>query len=74
MNLITSGVHGKRTSFFFRLFHRYYQQVNTIPRVTTQSDFQAVIKSQNIPHASYDIDGDGVVSQEDYLLAKVSVA
>lgn len=46
-------------------------KVNNIPQVSTQSDFQALIKAQNIPHPSYDIDGDGVVSQEDYALAKV---
>eukprot|EP00903_Cladosiphon_okamuranus_P015600 g14405.t1 len=46
------------------------QEVNNIPQVSTQSDFQALIKAQNIPHPSYDIDGDGVVSQEDYALAK----
>ncbi|CAM9978369.1 unnamed protein product, partial [Pylaiella littoralis] len=45
-------------------------QVNNIPHVGTQSDFRALIKAQNIPHPSYDIDGDGVVSQEDYALAK----
>ncbi|CAM9898791.1 unnamed protein product [Ectocarpus sp. 12 AP-2014] len=45
-------------------------QVNNIPQVATQSDFRALIKAQNIPHPSYDIDGDGVVSQEDYALAK----
>lgn len=45
--------------------------MNNIPQVSTQSDFRALIKAQNIPHASYDIDGDGVVSQEDYALAKV---
>lgn len=47
-------------------------KVNNIPQVSTQSDFRALIKAQNIPHPSYDIDGDGVVSQEDYALAKVS--
>lgn len=46
-------------------------KVNNIPQVSTQSDFRALIKAQNIPHPSYDIDGDGVVSQEDYALAKV---
>lgn len=46
-------------------------KVNNIPQVSTQSDFRALIKAQNIPHSSYDIDGDGVVSQEDYALAKV---
>lgn len=46
-------------------------KVNNIPQVSTQSEFRALIKAQNIPHPSYDIDGDGVVSQEDYALAKV---
>lgn len=49
-----------------------HTQVNNIPQVGTQNDFRALIKAQNIPHSSYDIDGDGVVSQEDYALAKVS--
>lgn len=49
-------------------------QVNNIPQVQTQSDFRALIKAQNIPHLSYDIDGDGIVSQEDYALAKVSAS
>lgn len=51
--------------------NRRASKVNNIPQVSTQSDFQALIKAQNIPHPSYDIDGDGVVSQEDYALAKV---
>ncbi|CAN0399145.1 unnamed protein product [Ascophyllum nodosum] len=45
-------------------------EVNNIPKVHAQSDFQAVVKTQNIPHESYDIDGDGVVSPEDYAMAK----
>ena len=27
-------------------------------------------KMMNMPHSSYDVDGDGVVSQEDFMLAK----
>lgn len=56
-------------SFFVRMLPCV--KVNNIPHVGTQSDFRALIKAQNIPHPSYDIDGDGVVSQEDYALAKV---
>lgn len=47
-------------------------QVNNIPQVNSQRHFRALIKAQNIPHPSYDIDGDGVVGQEDYALAKVT--
>lgn len=36
----------------------------------TRSELQRRIKLANMPHPSYDIDGDGWVSQEDYKLAK----
>lgn len=45
-------------------------EVNNIPRSRAQSELQKKMKRMNMPHASYDIDGDGYVSQEDYFLAK----
>lgn len=46
-------------------------RVNNFPQAKTQSEFLARLKHQNIPHESFDVDGDGVVSQEDYRLAKM---
>ena len=43
---------------------------NNIPRSQTQSGLRASMRRMNMPHISYDIDGDGIVSQEDYFLAK----
>jgi len=40
------------------------------PRVRTRSELQKVRRQSMIPHESYDIDGDGVVSQKDLFLAK----
>ena len=45
-------------------------RVNNIPKSKTRSELLRTIKAQNIPHHSFDIDGDGYVSQEDLLLGK----
>ena len=45
-------------------------RVNNIPKSNTRSDLLRKIKATNIPHHSFDIDGDGYVSQEDLLLGK----
>lgn len=44
--------------------------INNFPRSKTQSEFLQKKRLANMPHESYDIDGDGYVSQEDYYLAK----
>jgi len=44
--------------------------INNFPRSKHRSELQKKIKKINMPHISYDIDGDGYVSQEDYFLAK----
>lgn len=44
--------------------------VNNIPRSATQSSLRLDRRRTNMPHISYDIDGDGIVSQDDYFLAK----
>jgi len=43
---------------------------NNLPRSNTQSDLRKNLRTVNMPHSSYDIDGDGYVSQEDYFLSK----
>lgn len=43
---------------------------NNIPHSKTHSDLRKSMRRVNMPHISYDIDGDGIVSQEDYFLAK----
>ena len=43
---------------------------NNLPRSTTQSRLNQMKREINMPHMSYDIDGDGDVSQEDYFLSK----
>jgi len=43
---------------------------NTIPRSRTQSELRRSYKTMNLPHPSFDIDGDGYVSQMDFNLAK----
>ncbi|GMH56759.1 hypothetical protein TrRE_jg10467 [Triparma retinervis] len=45
-------------------------RVNNIPKSKTRSELMRTIKATNIPHHSFDIDGDGYVSQEDLLLGK----
>ena len=45
-------------------------KINNIPKSKTRSELIAKIKASNIPHHSFDIDGDGYVSQEDLLLGK----
>ena len=45
-------------------------KVNNIPKSETRSELMRKIKATNIPHHSFDIDGDGYVSQEDLLLGK----
>ena len=44
--------------------------VNNFPRCKTASELHRRIKASGTPHPSYDLDGDGYVSQEDYRLAK----
>ena len=44
--------------------------MNNIPKSKTRSELMRTIKATNIPHHSFDIDGDGYVSQEDLLLGK----
>lgn len=45
-------------------------KVNNFPPSRTRSELLKRIKSTCAPHPSFDIDGDGWVSQEDYRLAK----
>ena len=45
-------------------------KVNNIPRSRTRSELMKKIKYGSDPHPSYDVDGDGWVSQEDYGIAK----
>jgi hypothetical protein len=45
-------------------------EVNNFPQSRTRSELMKRIKSTCAPHPSFDIDGDGWVSQEDYRLAK----
>ena len=44
--------------------------VNNIPKSKTRSEFLHKVKYGADPHPSYDVDGDGWVSQEDYGIAK----
>merc|ERR1711977_679036 len=44
--------------------------VNNQPKQKTQSAMFEARRRVNEPHASYDIDGDGFISQSDYHLAK----
>mmetsp|Transcript_12890 Transcript_12890/g.19381 ORF Transcript_12890/g.19381 Transcript_12890/m.19381 type:complete len:345 (+) Transcript_12890:113-1147(+) len=44
--------------------------VNNIPPSKTRSEMLRKRRENCVPHASFDIDGDGWVSQEDYRLAK----
>jgi len=43
---------------------------NPIPPSKTYSEYQEKLKHMNMPHISYDIDGDGVVGAEDLFMAK----
>lgn len=45
-------------------------KVNNLPKSKTQSMYRKKLHMVNQPHISYDIDGDGYVSQEDYWLSK----
>jgi hypothetical protein len=45
-------------------------KVNNIPKSKTRSEFLRKVKYGADPHPSYDVDGDGWVSQEDYGIAK----
>lgn len=45
-------------------------KVNNIPKSHTRSEFLRKVKYGADPHPSYDVDGDGWVSQEDYGIAK----
>ena len=45
-------------------------ETNNFPRSRTKKELQRKKKLTNMPHMSYDIDGDGYVSQEDYFMAK----
>ena len=44
--------------------------INNFPRSKHRSELVKKVKKINMPHISYDIDGDGYVSAEDYFLAK----
>ena len=46
------------------------ETANNIPVSQSQSEFHAKKKAINIPHPSYDIDGDGFVGQEDLFRSK----
>lgn len=46
-------------------------EANTIPRSKTRSELLRRRRFMDMPHDSYDIDGDGVVDQEDFRLAKL---
>jgi len=45
-------------------------EVNNFPKSLSKTELSRKVKKINMPHPSYDIDGDGYVSQEDYFLAK----
>ena len=67
MNAYSRPVHSKnqplRSSFLD-------PETNNFPRSKTKKELQRKKKLVNMPHMSYDIDGDGYVSQEDYFMAK----
>lgn len=44
--------------------------INNFAKCRTMTELKARIKASGTPHPSYDLDGDGYVSQEDYRLAK----
>lgn len=44
--------------------------VNNFSPSKTRTELMQRVRAAAIPHASYDLDGDGYVSQEDYRLAK----
>lgn len=43
--------------------------VNNLPPARTHSEYAGFVKNRNRAHRSYDLDGDGQVSQDDYKLA-----
>ncbi|GMH82163.1 hypothetical protein TrVE_jg13001 [Triparma verrucosa] len=43
---------------------------NPIPPSKTYTEYQQKLRSMNLPHISYDIDGDGIVGPEDLFMAK----
>ena len=45
-------------------------EVNNLPKSKTFTELRRKKRYMDMPHASYDIDGDGIVSQEDMFLAK----
>ena len=45
-------------------------EVNNFPRSRTRSELLERIRKSGLPDSSYDIDGDGFVSQEDYKFSK----
>jgi hypothetical protein len=45
-------------------------EINNFPKCRTHSELLKRIRASGTPHPSYDLDGDGYVSQEDYRLAK----
>lgn len=47
------------------------KQVNTLGRSNTRSEMINRLRTINMPHISYDIDGDGVVSPDDMAIAKL---
>ena len=46
------------------------EAVNDLPRSKTLSDLREKVRYMDMPHESYDIDGDGIVSHQDMFLAK----
>lgn len=45
-------------------------EINNFPKCRTVTELKSRIRASGTPHPSYDLDGDGYVSQEDYRLAK----
>ena len=43
---------------------------NPIPPSKTYTEYKDKLRSMNLPHISYDIDGDGIVGPEDLFMAK----
>ncbi|KAH8082886.1 hypothetical protein SO694_0044802 [Aureococcus anophagefferens] len=43
---------------------------NNMPRSRTRSEFKKKLRGVNVPHWSYDLDGDGEVSHDDYKISK----
>ena len=45
-------------------------EANNMPHSRTRSEFKKKLRKVNVPHWSYDIDGDGEVSHADYRISK----